>query len=120
MVRLGNPMEAPARITSATKRFCLVLIKPSHYDDDGYVIQWIRSAIPANSLACLYGLANDCAQRQVLGEDVELEIHAFDETNTRIRPERIAAMVEAAGSGMVLLVGVQSNQFPRALDIAAP
>lgn len=22
-----------------SRRFCLVLIKPSHYDDDGYVIQ---------------------------------------------------------------------------------
>ena len=25
------------------KRFCLVLVKPSHYDDEGYVIQWFRS-----------------------------------------------------------------------------
>ena len=39
------------------KTFRLILIKPSHYDDDGYVIQWLRSPIPANSLACLYGLA---------------------------------------------------------------
>ena len=53
-------------------------------------------------------------------DDVELEIHAFDETNTRIRPGRLAAMIRAAGNGMVMLVGVQSNQFPRALDIARP
>jgi len=39
------------------KRFCLVLVKPSHYDDDGYVIQWLRSPIPSTSLAALYGLA---------------------------------------------------------------
>ena len=26
--------------------FHLVLIKPTHYDDDGYPIQWFRSAIP--------------------------------------------------------------------------
>ena len=101
-------------------RFCLVLIKPSHYDDDGYVIQWFRSAIPSNSLAVLYGLAVECAEQKVLGEDVDFEIHAFDETNTRIRPERIASLIESAGAGMVMLVGVQSNQFPRALDIAAP
>ena len=25
--------------------FKIVLIKPSHYDDDGYVIQWWRSTI---------------------------------------------------------------------------
>jgi radical SAM superfamily enzyme YgiQ (UPF0313 family) len=100
------------------KRFALVLVKPSHYDDDGYVIQWWRSAIPSNSLAALYGLALDCAERRVLGEDVEIETHAFDETNTRIRPERLEALIRAAGAGMVMLVGAQSNQFPRALDIA--
>jgi len=105
-------------MNTSQRRFCLVLIKPSHYDDDGYVIQWIRSAIPSNSLACLYGLALECAQQKVLGETTELEIHAIDETNTRIRPSRIASLIDQAGSGMVMLVGVQSNQFPRALDLA--
>ena len=38
------------------RKFPIVLIKPSHYDDDGYVIQWRRSTIPSNSLASLYGL----------------------------------------------------------------
>lgn len=102
------------------KRFCLVLIKPSHYDDDGYVIQWVRSAIPSNSLACLYGLAAECVGENVLGEDVEFEIHAFDETNTNIRPTHVAKLIEGADTGLVILVGVQSNQFPRALDIARP
>jgi radical SAM superfamily enzyme YgiQ (UPF0313 family) len=102
------------------KRFCLVLVKPSHYDDDGYVIQWFRSAIPSNSLAALYGLAKECADQRVLGEDVEIELRAFDETNTLLSTRRLAAPIEQTGSGMVLLVGVQSNQFPRALDIARP
>jgi len=104
----------------ARRQFCLVLVKPSHYDDNGYVIQWMRSPIPSNSLASLYGIAKDCADRSLLGPEVEFEIHAFDETNTRIQPARIAAMIDAAGSGMVMLVGVQSNQFPRALDLARP
>ena len=102
------------------RRFCLLLVKPSHYDDNGYVIQWMRSPVPSNSLAALYGLAKDCAERRVLGDDVDIDIHAFDEINTRIHPERLAAMIEAAGAGMVMLAGVQSNQFPRALDIARP
>ena len=101
----------------SSRRFCLILVKPSHYDDDGYVIQWFRSAIPSNSLAALYGLARDCAARRILG-DTELEIHPIDETNTRVQPEKLAQLIEQAGSGMVLLVGVQSNQFPRALDLA--
>ncbi len=99
------------------KRFSLVLVKPSHYDDDGYVIQWLRSTIPSNTLAVMNGLALECKERRVLGEDVEIEISALDETNVRIRPERIAREMRG-GRGLVALVGVQSNQYPRALDIA--
>src|SRR5215471_14260975 len=88
-------------------RFCLVLIKPSHYDEDGYVIQWFRSAIPSNSLACLYGLAASAAERAVLGDDVDIEIFPIDETNTRVRPDRIIKQIKSAGGGMVGMVGVQ-------------
>jgi radical SAM superfamily enzyme YgiQ (UPF0313 family) len=103
----------------AARVFELYLIKPSHYDDEGYVIQWVVSAIPANTLATLNGLAMDCAARQVLGPDVEMRITGWDETNTRIRPERIARQIrKSGGSGLVALVGVQTNQFPRAMDIA--
>ncbi|MGZ8310049.1 MAG: B12-binding domain-containing radical SAM protein, partial [Rhodoplanes sp.] len=114
-------MSTPAvSRASRRRRFCLVLVKPTHYDDDGYVIQWFRSAIPSNSLACLYGLARDLADRRVLGADVDFDIHALDESNTRVRPERLARLVQAADAGMVMLVGVQSNQTPRALDVARP
>src|SRR5215475_9527178 len=114
--------SASAEVTASgrQRRFRLVLIKPSHYDDDGYVIQWYRSAIPSNSLAVLYGLAKNCAEEKRLGQDIELEILWFDETNTRMEPRRIAGLLEGADIGMVMLVGVQSNQFPRALDIARP
>ena len=103
-----------------SRRFRLFLIKPSHYDDDGYVIQWYRSAIPSNTLAALYGLALDCRERQVLGPDVALEIVSQDETNSRVRPERIIRAFADGDPGLVAIVGVQSNQFPRALDIARP
>src|SRR5205807_4344846 len=107
---------------AATKRrFPLILIKPSHYDDDGYVIRWWRTMIPSNSLAAIYGIAADCAERQVLGPDVDIDIEAIDETNTRIDvPALLARFRGLAGFGCVALVGVQSNQYPRALDIARP
>jgi len=101
--------------------FLLHLIKPSHYDDDGYVIQWLRSDIPSNTLAALYGIARDCDQRQVLGAQVELRISVHDETNLRVSADKILQDFEAAGGkGLVALVGVQSNQFPRAMDLARP
>jgi radical SAM superfamily enzyme YgiQ (UPF0313 family) len=74
--------------------------------------------MPSNSLAALYGLAMDCAARQVLGADTPILVDAYDETNTRIRPERIARDIARAGAGMVGFVGVQSNQYPRAMDLA--
>ena len=101
------------------KIFNLILIKPSHYDDDGYVIQWLRSGIPSNTLAVLYGLASDSAARRVLGEDVDIRITAIDETNTRVKVHKLVKMLRRDGGlGLVCMVGVQSNQFPRAMDIA--
>src|SRR5580658_1618414 len=106
---------------AATRRFQLLLVKPSHYDDDGYVIRWWRAMSPANSLAAIYSIAADCAERQVLGPDVAIDIEVMDETNTRIDIRALLARFRRHGNfGMVGLVGVQSNQYPRALDLAHP
>lgn len=110
-----------APVPKIDRRFQVVLIKPSHYDDDGYVVQWWRSSIPANSLACVYTLAADAAQRQALGSDVAVDFTAMDESNCRVRVKDVINLIRKhEGFGMVGLVGVQSNQFPRALDIARP
>jgi hypothetical protein len=114
-VAADSAVHGPRRI------FRLFLIKPSHYDDDGYVIQWVRSIIPSNSLAAVNGIARACAEARVLGDDVEIQITIEDEINTRIRPERYARAIGASSEGgLVALIGVQSNQFPRAVDIARP
>ena len=59
---------------SGAKRFLIVLIKPSHYDDDGYVIQWWRSPIPSNSLASSTGCSTTAARGRSSGDDVDIEI----------------------------------------------
>jgi hypothetical protein len=106
---------------SSAAPFHFVLIKPTHYDDDGYPIQWLRSAIPSNTLACLNGLAEDARRREVLGPGVDLRLDTYDETNRRVRPDRIIRRIRRAGGrAFIGLVGVQSNQFPRAVDLARP
>lgn len=106
-------------VKSQREIFHLVLINPSHYDQDGYVIQWAWSSIPSNSLAALYGLAMDCAERFVLGNHVDIVITAIDETNTRLKISSLIHKIQNSGGGALIgLVGVQSNQFPRAMDIA--
>src|ERR1700680_4031970 len=80
--------------------FHFVMIKPTHYDAEGYPIQWFRSAIPSNTLACLNALAEDARERRVLGGDVEIRLHAYDETNRRGGPHRnIRENPKAGGKG---------------------
>ncbi len=101
------------------KVFHFIMIKPSHYDDDGYVIQFWRSAMPSNTLATLYGLAADCGERNVLGPDVEIRLSELDETNKRVHVSKYVRRIRRdGGHGIIALVGVQSNQFPRALELA--
>jgi hypothetical protein len=77
--------------------FHVVLIKPTHYDDDGYPIRWIKAAIPSNTLASLNGLVEDAARRQVLGPDVTIRLHTFDETNQRVYPSRLIRAIRKTG-----------------------
>src|SRR6185503_8350527 len=125
MIRPTNSADdtrqaTPSRAT-ARRRFEIILIRPSHYDDDGYVSQWFRSCMPSNSLAVMNGLLVDAAERHVLGPDVDIHVMPMDEANTRIRPDALIRRIKSAGAGgFVGLVGVQSNQYPRALDIARP
>jgi len=103
------------------KIFDVFLIKPSHYDRDGYPIRWWRSILPSNSLACMNALTEDCAERRILGVDVEIRITLIDEVNERVRAARLIRRARRdGGRAIVALVGVQSNQFPRAMDIARP
>ena len=89
------------------RRFHFVMIKPTHYDDDGYPIQWFRSAIPSNTLACLNGLAADAEHRNILGPNVEIRLQTYDETNRRVRPDRIIREIrKAGGKALIGLVGV--------------
>ncbi|MDP6433110.1 MAG: hypothetical protein QGI15_02175, partial [Candidatus Scalindua sp.] len=104
---------------SGKDKFFVELIKPSHYDNDGYVIQWWRSFSISNSLSCLYSLTLDSAERKILGEDVEIIANLHDEYSTVIPIPAIIRRIRQKGNrGVIALVGVQTNQFPRSVDIA--
>ena len=67
------------------------------------------------------GLARTRSAAPCSGPDVEIRLHTYDETNRRVRPDRIIRDIErAGGKALIALVGVQTNQFPRAVDLARP
>ncbi len=96
------------------KTFHIEIIKPSHYDKDGYVIQWWKAWIPSNSMACLYAIAQDCAERKVLGEDVTIEVAAHDEMNITVPVKRIAERISRPGHDGVSASSACSRTSTRA------
>src|SRR6185295_903248 len=100
------------------KEFRIVLIKPSKYDDDGYVIRFWKGVLPSNTLNVLHGLTDDVRERRIFG-DLPIEVTTFDETAEKIPLKKIIRWGREPGTKLlVCLVGVQTNQFPRALDMA--
>ena len=100
------------------KKFHVVLIKPSKYDDDGYVIRFWKGVLPSNTLNVLHGLTEDIKARQVFGR-LPIEVTTFDETAEKVPLNKIIRWSQEPGTKLlVCLVGVQTNQFPRALDMA--
>ena len=54
-----------------------------------------------------------------MGDDVDVVLNAYDECNTVIPIRKIIQRIQRGGGhGVVCMVGVQSNQFPRAMDMA--
>ena len=101
-----------------TKKFHIVLIKPSKYDDDGYVIRFWKGVLPSNTLNVLHGLTEDIKARQVFG-DLPIQVTTFDETAEKVPLAKIIRWSKEPGTKLlVCLVGVQTNQFPRAMDMA--
>jgi radical SAM superfamily enzyme YgiQ (UPF0313 family) len=100
------------------RRLVVVLIRPSKYDDEGYVVRHWRGTLPSNTLSCLNSLTEDVARRGELG-GVDVRVEVLDEIVTRVDPRRIARRFRRRGTKLVAgLVGVQTNQFPRAQDLA--
>ena len=95
------------------KQLRIVLIKPSKYDDEGYVIRHFRGVLPSNTLACLSGLTRDLAKRGLLGKDVELKVEIFDDTVERIPVKKLSDPTGFPDRRTVVaLAGVQSINSP--------
>lgn len=101
------------------KKLNLYLIKPSQYDDDGYVVRHWRGVLPSNTLACLAGLTEELIEQKRLGETLKVRVHMLDEVVDKIPVKRICRSQRGRDTKTVVcLAGVQTNQFPRASDLA--
>jgi Radical SAM superfamily len=97
----------------------VVLIKATRYDDDGYPMRHWRGILPSNTLACLVGLTDAAQRDKALGEGIEIRRYMYDEAVQKVPIRKLARLQRLPHERLIVgLVGVQSNQFPRACDIA--
>src|SRR2546428_12709220 len=92
------------------EKFRIVLIKPSKYDDDGYVIRFWKGVLPSNTLNVLHGLTDEVKSSRIFG-DLRIEIITFDETAEKLPVKKIIAWSRRRSTKLVVgLGGVQTNQ----------
>src|SRR5512147_1628998 len=105
MFGFGAPLPRVTQDVFPTpcRRLVVILIRPSKYDDEGYVIRHFRGTLPSNTLSCLNSLTED-AMRQGALRDVEVVVDVIDEIVSQVHPRRIARKYRARGTK--LLVGL--------------
>ena len=131
--RAAKAAIAPLMETPATRRgggaaatLCrtvrVYFIKPSKYDDAGYVAYFWKGVLPNNTLTVLAAL-NDAYNAARADAGVYLETVIWDEqVDGPIQAATIRAIQEkAAEDGVEVVIGmsgVQTNQYPRGRDLA--
>ena len=97
----------------------IVLIRPTNYTDDGYPIRTRIGIIRSNTLTQMGTLSRDLVNFPFFA-GVSVNARLLDEAIERVPTSEILARSVIPGvKVIVMLVGVQTNQYPRAQDVAS-
>jgi len=118
-VDLPSPDSARTLAEFGIRELDVTLIRASNYTDDGYPIRALIGVVRSNTLTQMCALVEDLATHPFyLG--ARITVHKFDEAIQRVPFKEIIRRSRRPGvKSIVMLVGVQTNQFPRAQDIAS-
>jgi len=115
----GVPVDLQTAPAHGVRELNIALIRPTNYTDDGYPIKTRVGVIRSNTLTQMGTLARDLVNYPFF-TGVSLKVRLIDEATERVPVKEILRGSMAPGvKSIVMLVGVQSNQYPRALDIAS-
>ena len=117
--QLGVQTDGKTAHDFGVRELDITLIRATNYTDDGYPIKTRIGVIRSNTLTQLGTLTGDLVHYPFF-EGVPLRIHKYDEAIDWVPINDIIRYSKNPGvKSIVMLVGVQSNQFPRALDLAS-
>src|SRR5947199_1103869 len=109
-------IETGARI----RQLVVVLVEVTKYDREGYLIQFYKGVLPCNTLAAMWSLTEAAFASPELAGLVCRGI-AFDERTMRggLNAQRVMKKLSAPDTVVAVgLVGIQTNMFPRARQLA--
>ncbi len=125
MIFKSNDSKSKREQAIRPRRLVVALVHPSNYDHadlcggSSYVQTYARGVIPCNTLRVLQSLTHD-ALRDPQYADMQTEVAIFEDS---IRSQqrafhRLLSRFPSEDTLLVVgMVGVQSNQFPRGLDL---
>ncbi len=105
-------------LSAGVRELRITLIRATNYTDDGYPIRARVGVIRSNTLTQMATLVRDLANHPYF-KNTPLRVRLIDEAIQRVPEKEILRGSREPGvREIVMIVGVQSNQYPRALDIA--
>ncbi len=112
-------VSSDTALACGVRELDITLVRPTNYTDDGYPIQMRVGVIRSNTLTQMGTLVRDIVNYPFF-KGLPLHVRLIDEAIQRIPAKEIMRRSRVPGvKTVVMLVGVQSNQFPRAQDIAS-
>jgi radical SAM superfamily enzyme YgiQ (UPF0313 family) len=98
----------------------ITLIRPTNYDREGYPIRSVLAVIPSNTLAQIGAIVRADLARAPFFSGVGVKLQSFDEAVDTIPIDKIIRRSRRRRvKSIIMLTGVQTNQWPRAQDLAA-
>lgn len=112
---------APDRRIEAVngKKIVVWLVHPTKYRRDGTPCKWKKQILPSNAIGQLHALLPAAISD---GEDgaIPVECHILEDTVQPFDLEEIERSMQGDDvQGIVMFCGIQTNQWPRALDLAS-
>ncbi len=101
------------------KKLVVWLVHPTNYRQDGTPRKWEKQILPTNAIGQLTALMPDKLDDDT-EEGIPIKVNFLEDTVQDFDPEEILASMDGEEEkGVVMLSGVQTNQWERALDLAS-
>src|SRR6476646_3783011 len=109
-----------SKTSTHIRRLVVVLVEVTKYDSEGYLIQFYKGVLPCNTLAAMWSLTEAAfASSELAG--LLCQVIAFNERTMRGGVNALQVMRKHFTPDtkvVVGLVGIQTNMFPRARQLA--